>query len=83
MLNVNVLLIGTRIFSSSSFSSSFSLRSSRNEVLEGWRRYLRDGVKQLNQIDYVIANIHKDKLYTHILVNLTRSSSQKLEYLLE
>ena len=82
MPNVNVLQIGNppHIFS---FSHCLSSVQFSHDVLDGWQRYLRDGVKQLNQIDYMISSIHPEKLYTHILVNLTRASSQKLEYLLQ
>ncbi|CAF0903883.1 unnamed protein product [Rotaria sordida] len=55
----------------------------RHQLLQGWTRYLHDGIKQLNQVDYTIENIHKEKLFTHILVNITRLSSHKLEYLLQ
>lgn len=81
MKNVNVLLIGKNSFSNLSkknFSDNFS-----HELLEGWRRYLHDGIKQINQVNFTINSIHKEKLYTHILVNLTRLSTNKLEYLLE
>lgn len=81
MQNVNALWIGTRI----PFSSSPHLSSDRFSVqlLEGWRRYLHDGIKQLPQVEYALTSIHREKLYTHILVNLTRSATKKLEYLLE
>ncbi|CAF5178278.1 unnamed protein product [Rotaria magnacalcarata] len=55
----------------------------RHKLLQGWKRYLNDGVKQLDKVDYAILNIHQEKLYTHILVNLTRSATHKLDYLLE
>ncbi|CAF4511752.1 unnamed protein product [Rotaria socialis] len=55
----------------------------RHKLLQGWKRYLNDGVKQLDKIDYTIENVHQEKLYTHILVNLTRSATRQLDYLLE
>jgi len=54
----------------------------RRQLLQGWQRYIQDGVKQLNQIDYAINSITEKSLFTHILVNISRLSTNKLEYLL-
>ncbi|CAF1257886.1 unnamed protein product [Adineta steineri] len=55
----------------------------RYELLNNWRRYLSDGIKQLDLLSYTITSVHKENLYTHILVNLTRSSTDRLEHSIE
>lgn len=52
------------------------------QLLKGWQRYRRDGVAQLTDVDYQITEIVQKKLFTHILVNISRSSTKKLDYLL-
>ena len=52
------------------------------QLLHGWQRYRQDGVEQLNQIDYQITQIERKALFTHILVNISRASTNKLDYLL-
>ena len=62
-------------------SYSFVWMFSR-QLLHGWQRYRQDGVAQLTEVDYQITQIEKKALFTHILVNITRSSTNKLDHLL-
>ncbi|CAF0782848.1 unnamed protein product [Adineta ricciae] len=55
----------------------------RYQLLNNWRRYLQDGIKQINLVNYTINSIDKKQLFTHILVNLSRSSTNRLESSLE
>lgn len=52
------------------------------QLLKGWQRYRRDGIAQLNDVDYEITELVQKKLFTHIFVNISRSSTKKLDYLL-
>jgi hypothetical protein len=54
----------------------------RYETLSKWLRYSYDGVRQLNTLDYSIVTIDKRSLYTHILVNFTRSATKTIDHLL-
>lgn len=80
MKNVNVLSIGKTLTLIHLIPLNLFFS---HQLLDGWRRYLNDGIKQINQVNFTINSIHKEKLYTHILVNMTRLATKKLEYLLE
>ena len=55
----------------------------RYGTLSKWLRYSYDGVRQLSALDYSIVKIDTRSLYTHILVNFTRSATKTIDHLLE
>jgi hypothetical protein len=55
----------------------------RYGALSKWLRYSYDGVRQLTILDYSIVRIDTRSLYTHILVNFTRSATKSIDHLLD
>ncbi|CAF3765587.1 unnamed protein product [Adineta steineri] len=55
----------------------------RYGALSKWLRYSYDGIRQLSTLDYSIVTTETHLLYTHILVNFTRSATKTIDHLLE
>ncbi|CAF1114939.1 unnamed protein product [Adineta steineri] len=55
----------------------------RYGTLSKWLRYSYDGIRQLSTLDYSIVTTETHLLYTHILVNFTRSATKTIDHLLE
>ncbi|UJR25028.1 hypothetical protein I4U23_006389 [Adineta vaga] len=57
--------------------------ANRYGTLRKWLRYSYDGIRQLSVLDYSITSVDTRLLYTHILVNFTRSATKTIDHLLE
>ncbi|CAF1229022.1 unnamed protein product [Adineta ricciae] len=55
--------------------------TNRYGTLSKWLRYSYDGVRQLSVLDYSVASVETRPLYTHILVNFTRSATKTIDHL--